>query len=249
MAANDELQPLWEQFYNCSNSLHETLWQRTSELQSNLHIYHPFEYSGEIYRNFLKKYLNGPKKILFVGINSSLYGSLQTGIPFGDIPTVRDRMQLEVTSLDSLEEEGEQSSQRFWNLIKSIFKDKDDFLDRFFQNCFVLNFCPLVFIDNNGRNVSLESLAQVMPMETMALEEACLKALQEQVELLRPERIIPVGLYAFNMLQSLDYYKNGNCLLESIPHPCPNNFVYESTWLKVCKQILMNNNIFDIIRS
>ncbi|XP_073844134.1 single-strand selective monofunctional uracil DNA glycosylase-like [Musca autumnalis] len=139
-------QPLWEQFYNCSNELNEALRQRTPVLQSNYYIYHPLEYAGDIYRNFLEKCLNGPKRIWFVGMNPSRYGSLQTGIPFGDIPTVRDRMQLQgavtnppelhpnitITGLDSLEEEEEVSSKRFWNLIKAIFNDEEDFLDRFF---------------------------------------------------------------------------------------------------------------------
>ncbi|XP_073844135.1 single-strand selective monofunctional uracil-DNA glycosylase-like [Musca autumnalis] len=199
MEGSQEGQPRWELFYVCSKALNETLRQRTPPFPCNpiyryIYTYHPLEYAGEIYRNFLEKYLNGPKKIVFVGMNPSRYGSLQTGIPFGDIVTVRDRMQLRgaihnppmlypnipVTGLDSLEDDEEISSTRFWNLIKSIFEDEEDFINRFFINCFVHNFCPLVFVGNNGYNVSFESLAEKIPKETMTIMEEA--PLQEHVE-------------------------------------------------------------------
>ncbi|XP_073844130.1 single-strand selective monofunctional uracil-DNA glycosylase-like [Musca autumnalis] len=251
MAVNRENQKSFsEQFYESSYWLNEALKQPTPELQTFYGIYRPLDYAAQIYRNFLQKYLNGPKRILFVGMNPSRYGSLLTGIPFGDITTVRDRMQLDVSSLDSMEIGEEQSSQRFWNLIKSIFNDEQDFIDRFFQNCFVHNVCPLVFINNNGHNVSFQSLAERMTMETRQIEVICRSYLELQVQLLQPEIIIAVGWYAFNMLRSLDYYKNGRCIVEKIPHPSPKNFDSELDWINVCKPMLINNHRFsEIIQS
>ncbi|XP_073819641.1 single-strand selective monofunctional uracil DNA glycosylase-like [Musca autumnalis] len=152
-------------------------------------------------------------------MNPSRFGSLQTGIPFGDIATVRDRMKLQgairnapnlhsnitIKGLQSWAEE-EPSSQRFWDLIKTIFNDEEDFLDSFFENCFVHNFCPLVFIDNNGYNVSFADVAERVP----DMEKACLDILQQQVELLQPKIIVPIGWYVFETLLELDYYKQGS---------------------------------------
>ncbi|XP_073827794.1 single-strand selective monofunctional uracil DNA glycosylase-like [Musca autumnalis] len=153
--------------------------------------------------------------------------------------------------LDSLEDEEEISSTRFWNLIKSIFNGETDITDRFFKNCFVHNFCPLVFVGNNGYNVSFESLAAKIPKETMTImEEACLKTLQEQVELLQPEIIIPVGSYVYKMIRKLNYYKYRNCVLTKIPHPSAKHFVLETQWISKCNQILMEDKVFaDIIQS
>ncbi|XP_073819643.1 single-strand selective monofunctional uracil DNA glycosylase-like [Musca autumnalis] len=260
MEGNHENQALWERFYVYSNTLNESLRQQTPPpFESDIgykYIYHPFEYAGEIYRNFLKKYLNGPKKILFVGMNPSRFGSLQTGIPFGDIPTVRDRMKLQgairnapnlhpnitIKGLQS-PEEIEESSQRFWNLIKAIFNCEEDFLDRFFENCFVHNFCPLVFIDNNGYNVSFADVTERVP----DMEKACLDILQQQLELLQPEIIVPIGWYVYEKLWELDYCKQGKCVLERIRHPIPHCFVQENDWIDESRKKLLKNRTFSYI--
>jgi len=57
----------------------------------------------------------------------------------------------------------------------------------------VVNWCPLLFLEESGRNLAPDRLpvAQRKP-----LEEACDAALRETVELLEPELVVGIGRYA-----------------------------------------------------
>lgn len=44
------------------------------------HIYNPIEYAASIHSEFIRKYLNGHKKVLFIGMNPGPNGMAQTGV-------------------------------------------------------------------------------------------------------------------------------------------------------------------------
>ena len=52
--------------------------------------YNPLEYAWDRHCDYLKKFGSGQKKVLFLGMNPGPYGMAQTGVPFGEIPHVRD---------------------------------------------------------------------------------------------------------------------------------------------------------------
>ena len=43
---------------------------------------------------FLTKYLDGPRRVLFVGLNPGPWGMCQTGIPFGDVGQCKDFLNI-----------------------------------------------------------------------------------------------------------------------------------------------------------
>lgn len=43
-------------------------------------VYNPFVYAGNIHLTFLKKYINTPKKLVFLGMNPGPWGMMQTGV-------------------------------------------------------------------------------------------------------------------------------------------------------------------------
>ena len=60
------------------------------------HTYNPLEYARAGWDAYVDRYGDAPKEILLVGMNPGPFGMAQTGAPFGDIPSIRDWMGIEV---------------------------------------------------------------------------------------------------------------------------------------------------------
>ena len=58
------------------------------------YIYNPLEYAWAIHQQYLKLAGAGRKKVVMLGMNPGPFGMAQTGVPFGEIPAVRDWMGL-----------------------------------------------------------------------------------------------------------------------------------------------------------
>ncbi|EFN86379.1 Single-strand selective monofunctional uracil DNA glycosylase [Harpegnathos saltator] len=58
------------------------------------YIYNPLEYAFDTHAMYVRKYCNGSKKILFLGMNPGPWGMSQTGVPFGEISMVRDWLKI-----------------------------------------------------------------------------------------------------------------------------------------------------------
>ena len=56
------------------------------------HVYNPLEYAWRAHSAFVTRYGNSTKRVLFLGMNPGPFGMAQTGVPFGEIPAVRDWM-------------------------------------------------------------------------------------------------------------------------------------------------------------
>lgn len=126
------------------------------------YMYNPLEYASEPNENFIKKYCTSLKKILFVGMNPGPNGMCQTGIPFGDPKWVRDWLKIEghvfkpevecperkINGLSA--QRTEPSGDRLWTFFSKISITPETF----FKHSFVFNFCPVAFMEGNGRNVT-----------------------------------------------------------------------------------------------
>ncbi|XP_005006491.1 single-strand selective monofunctional uracil DNA glycosylase isoform X2 [Cavia porcellus] len=53
-------------------------------------IYNPVDYAWEPHRSYVTRYCQGPKEVLFLGMNPGPFGMAQTGVPFGEVSMVRD---------------------------------------------------------------------------------------------------------------------------------------------------------------
>lgn len=164
------------------------------------YVYNPLEYARRPHERYLETYGGGTKDAIFLGMNPGPFGMAQTGVPFGEVSLVRDYLRVEAT-VDEVENahpkrpvEGfactrsEVSGARFWGWVRSRHPDPHSFFARFF----VVNYCPLAFVEESGRNRTPDKLA---PEEREALYAVCDRALVRVVETLRPRWIVGVGAF------------------------------------------------------
>lgn len=165
------------------------------------HVYNPLQYARRSHELYLKRFGGGPKEAVLVGMNPGPFGMGQTGVPFGDVGFVRDWMGIEapvdrpvdehpkrqVLGFDC--ERSEVSGSRLWGWAEERFGTPE----RFFVRFFVLNYCPLLFMESTGRNRTPDKLSIE---ERAALLPACDRALRDSIDILSPGLVIGVGAWA-----------------------------------------------------
>ncbi len=189
------------------------------------HVYNPLDYANKPHSAYLKRYgCSSPREILMVGMNPGPWGMAQTGVPFGEIAHVRDWMGIEedvdhpaqenpkrvIEGFDC--ERSEVSGRRLWSWASERFGPADQFFDRFF----VWNYCPLVFMEESGRNYTPNKLPKAKRDE---LFEPCDEALRAIVEYLQPRWVIGIG--AFAEKRSKRALKGTDVPMGRILHPSP----------------------------
>ena len=134
-------------------------------------------------------------------MNPGPFGMAQTGVPFGDVTMVREFLGIEGPVGKPPHEHpkrpvagfachrSEVSGTRFWGWARDRFGTAE----RFFEHAFVANWCPLVFMEESGRNLSPDRLPA---SERAALFEACNRALAQVAATLRPRLVVGVGGFA-----------------------------------------------------
>lgn len=197
------------------------------------YVYNPLVYAGEAHERYLCRYGEGAKEAVFLGMNPGPWGMAQTGVPFGEVSVVRDWLKIETAvQKPPLEHprkkvtgfschRSEVSGKRLWGLIRERFGEPESFFARFF----VINYCPLLFLDEEGRNVTPERLR---PAERRALGEACDRALRRMIEYIGPACVVGIGNFAA---------EQARVALESLPlrvikilHPSPSNPEANRCW-------------------
>ena len=166
------------------------------------HVYDPLRYARAPHEAYLTKYGDGPKEVLFVGMNPGPFGMAQTGVPFGEVGHVRNWLRLDAPVGKPESEHpkrpilgfdcprSEVSGRRFWGWAAQRWGTPEAFFARFF----VGNYCPLVFMEGErGRNRVPEKLPKP---EREPLLAACDDALRQVVEVLRPRWVVGVGKWA-----------------------------------------------------
>jgi single-strand selective monofunctional uracil DNA glycosylase len=187
------------------------------------YTYNPLEYAWDRHCDYLKNFGSGTKKVLFLGMNPGPYGMAQTGVPFGEISHVRDWMGISgsvekpdpehpkrpITGFNC--ERSEVSGRRLWGLFSELF----DSAEAFFEDHFVANFCPLVWMKDTGANLTPDKL----PNDCMEpVEKSCRESLARIIEILQPEKLIGIGAFAEKQLA---FVKEDHQQLGKILHPSP----------------------------
>jgi single-strand selective monofunctional uracil DNA glycosylase len=171
-------------------------------------IYNPLDYAWAVHQQYIKRFGGGQKQALLLGMNPGPFGMMQTGVPFGEIAAVRDWMKLSgkvkapekfhpkrpIQGFDCTR--AEVSGARLWGWAMENFDSADAFFDRFF----VVNYCPLVFLEEGGRNLTPDKLPA---KEQAALGEICDAHLHTVLKALEPEWAVGVGAYAAKRLSKL----------------------------------------------
>ncbi len=171
------------------------------------HVYNPLEYAWEAHVQYLEKCACAPKKVIFLGMNPGPWGMAQVGVPFGEVSAIRDWVGVSAAVGKPAQEhpkrpiEGfdcqrsEVSGRRLWGL----FADRFASADIFFEDHFVANYCPLVFMEESGRNRTPDKLPA---SEQQALQAVCDAHLRELVDALSPEWMIGVGAFAQSRIEA-----------------------------------------------
>jgi single-strand selective monofunctional uracil DNA glycosylase len=172
------------------------------------HVYDPLRYAWAPYEQYVARYGADRRRIVMLGMNPGPFGMMQTGVPFGEVAAVRDWMGIEAPvgqPADSHPKrpiEGfacrrsEVSGRRLWGWAARRWQTAD----RFFGECFVLNYCPLVWLEASGRN---RTPVQLPAAEIEPVYRACDRHLARALEALEPEWAIGVGGFAERRLRSV----------------------------------------------
>lgn len=206
--------------------------------------YNPLTYAWGNHEQYLERYGAGEKKVLFLGMNPGPWGMSQTGVPFGEIPAVRDWMKLNGEIIKPSHEhpkrlvEGfdcqrsEVSGKRLWGYFAEKFPQASDF----FADHFVVNFCPLVWMSETGANITPDKLRKEV---MQPIEEACMKHLLAVIQELQPEHLIGVGAYAEKkLLLAKKQLGNEALKVDKILHPSPASPAANRGWAEAAEKQL-----------
>ncbi len=196
------------------------------------HVYHPLDYARPMWAEYLQRWGHAQGRVLLVGMNPGPWGMAQTGIPFGEVAAVQGWMGLQQPFAPPAAQhprvpiEGlkcwrnEVSGQRLWGWAHARFGRADAFFARFF----VLNYCPLCFLEAGGRNRTPDKLPRA---ERTAVETLCDAALAQSVTALAPRLVVGVGAYAEERARAAlgDRVPIGRIL-----HPSPANPLASRDW-------------------
>ena len=205
------------------------------------HVYNPLEYAREPFARYLERYGTPPKRAVLLGMNPGPFGMAQTGVPFGEVSHVREWLGLEAPVGRPGDEHprrpiqgfscprSEVSGARVWGWARERFGTPE----AFFEHFFILNYCPLVFMEDSGRNRTPDKLPTA---ERRPLYAACDRALRAHVERLSPRVLIAVGRFAETRareaLEGLDLQ------LACVPHPSPANPGANRGWAALMDGVL-----------
>lgn len=200
---------------------------------SAAHVYNPLVYAAEPHNAYFRRYGRAPREILLVGMNPGPWGMAQTGVPFGEVAAVRDWLKINgpvgeppephpkkpVTGFSC--HRSEVSGRRVWAWARHAFVTPE----RFFERFLVFNYCPLLFLDEAGRNLTPDKLKAAV---RGPLQAACDHALKRAVGLLEPAYVVGIGRYAESQivraLEGLPLH------IGCITHPSPANPRANSGW-------------------
>lgn len=209
-------------------------------------VYNPLNYAWDAFAAYVERYGNGPRRVVFLGMNPGPWGMAQTGVPFGEVRAVREWLKLEVPvgrperehpaySVRGLDcSRSEVSGKRLWGLFASRFGDAP----AFFEEHFVVNYCPLLFIA--GRNLTPDRLAKG---EREALYAVCNRHLQAVVEALSPEWIVGIG--AFAEARAREALAGTGVKIIRILHPSPASPQSNGDWAGIAAGQLIKAGVWE----
>jgi len=201
------------------------------------YIYNPLEYAWDPHENFLLKYGTGKKRVLFLGMNPGPYGMVQTGVPFGEIEIVKNWLKIdgEVNQPEIIHPKrpiqgfdcpkSEVSGKRFWGMMADRFPNAQDF----FKNAFVVNFCPLVWMTETGKNITPDKL---LKSEMEPVYKICNTHLKIVIEYFQPKIIVGVGAFAEQQVIKLKelYFEDKDFQIGRMLHPSPASPIANKFW-------------------
>jgi single-strand selective monofunctional uracil DNA glycosylase len=214
------------------------------------YVYNPLHYAIGGHAAYLERFGRGKKRVVFLGMNPGPWGMVQTGVPFGEIPAVRDWMKIEARIDKPAREhpkrpvEGfscqrsEVSGRRLWGYFAERFGQAE----HFFEEHLVLNYCPLVFMEKGGRNITPDKLPA---REAKPLYQACDHHLVKALQILEPEWVVGVGGFAEGRLLDVVEDLPNRPRLARILHPSPASPAANRDWAGTVAKQLKTAGVWD----
>jgi single-strand selective monofunctional uracil DNA glycosylase len=208
------------------------------------HVYHVFDYAWEPWADYVRRYgSEAPREVLLVGINPGPWGMAQTGVPFGEVELVRDWLEIEgevgqpEDPHPKKEVEGfsierrEVSGKRLWGWARDRFERPE----RFFEQFFVYNYCPVLLLEDSGRNLTPNRLLKARRDELLP---PCDRALAEIVEFFEPDYVVAVGAFIEERLEEIFGAGDEAPTIGRILHPSPANPAANQGWAEQAEEQL-----------
>ena len=211
------------------------------------HIYNPLDYAWAAHELYVRRFATAPRRVIFLGMNPGPFGMMQTGVPFGEIAAVRDWMGITapvtapkrthpkrpVEGFDC--SRSEVSGRRLWGLFAQRFGKPE----RFFEEHFVVNYCPLAFLDEGGRNLTPDKFSASVGGKLLA---ACDEHLRRVVETLKPEWLVGVGDFAEKRARAA--LEGSNVRFGRILHPSPASPAANRGWAEAATRQMVEQGIW-----
>ncbi|MDQ6940742.1 MAG: single-stranded DNA-binding protein, partial [Verrucomicrobiota bacterium] len=187
------------------------------------------------------------KRVVFLGMNPGPFGMAQTGIPFGEIAAVRDWLGIEASIAKPKREHPKRlvtgfdcprteiSGHRLWRLFRERFGTPE----KFFAEHFVVNYCPLAFLEESGCNRTPDKLP---PNERLKLFAVCDQHLREVIAVLEPDWLIGVGDFAMKRAQQIFPEKKPK--IARILHPSPASPAANRNWSELVTRELQRLGVW-----
>ena len=229
-----------------------TLRQETADLafgEPVTHVVNPLDYAWAVHEAWVRRWGASPRRVLLMGMNPGPWGMAQTGVPFGEVAAVRDWLGLggevrrpagehpkrPVQGLDC--PRSEVSGRRLWG----FFAERFGAPEAFFAEHYVLNYCPLVFMEESGRNRTPDKLPAV---ESAPLFAACDRHLRRVIELFAPEWVVGVGGFARAKLAAVLAEAEAAPRIGTVLHPSPASPAANRGWAEAAARQLQEQGIW-----
>ncbi len=210
------------------------------------YVYNPLDYARHPYDTYLGRFGQAPREVLLCGMNPGPWGMVQTGVPFGAVSVVRDWLRIDAAVQPPKRQHparpitglvcprNEISGARFWGWVKDCFGTPE----RFFEQFFVVNYCPLAFLEAGGKNITPDKLPA---HERRPLLEACDEALRQTVAYFQPRFVIGVGAFAEARVRHA--CDGADVTIGQILHPSPASPKANRGWASVATRQLRDLGI------
>ncbi len=181
------------------------------------HVYNPLIYARQTHHQYLQWAQPKTTQVLFLGMNPGPWGMAQTGVPFGQVESVVQWLKIDAAigqpraphpkrPVEGLAcRRSEVSGQRLWG----GFRERFGTAEAFFAEHFVVNYCPLVFMEASGRNFTPDKLPIA---ERQPLTDVCDHHLRQVIAALQPQYLVGVGGFAEQCLHRV---------AATLPQPAP----------------------------
>ncbi|HSV93341.1 MAG TPA: uracil-DNA glycosylase family protein [Desulfobacterales bacterium] len=211
------------------------------------YVYNPLVYAREPAERYVERFTASGAEVVFLGMNPGPWGMAQTGVPFGEVAAVRDWLGIEgrVTAPAGMHPRvpvrgfactrSEVSGRRLWGLARERFGDAEAMAGHWF----VANYCPLLFLDADGCNITPDKLAAT---DRAALFPLCDRLLATALSILRPRWAVGVGTFTRRRLEAVAAPLG--IAVTSILHPSPASPAANRGWARQAKAALRAGGIW-----